>query len=422
MPTLRDLRDAYPGRSDLELLNRWNQTHQGQPLTNDATFGGGEANPVNTPAPEPNLLQRVRNLANEHPTLSKMGIMGAAGLAAAPLTGGMSIPATMAIEGIAGGLGSIADAAVKGAPLSGGELATDAALSAATPIAGKALSGVGRVAADIGRRVGRTFMPSSVGALTRLGLEPAGRLVEGAGNLYTKGFQKLQSMGEGLFPGAESSAEQRAAASVREASARQAAKARMAGAKVTDMNPMAGEPVGPGYRPSGFRQTMNEYGPAAESMQTVEATSVPQMKPSMSEVEQLTQGMVRQEPRPGNIPFVNAAKLTPADWAELNAFMGKGITEEEKAALRSQIAQPGQMPASVRGLLEPEQAAMAQPQMHAAESSADFGFPDLPELSDAELSRMQSGWARTGYDRYVSPNLPRTPQESVDAIRRFMGR
>lgn len=419
MPTLRDLRDAYPGRSDLELLNRWNSTHPGQPLTNDATFGGGEANPVAAKPQEPGLFQKIRNVATAHPTLSKMGIMGAAGLAAAPLTGGMSIPATMAIEGVAGGLGSLADAAVKGQNESLGELGTDMALSAATPIAGKALSGVGRVAADIGRRVGRTFMPSSVGALTRLGLEPAGRLVEGAGNLYTRGFEKLQ----GMLPAGESAAEQRAAASVKDASARQAAKARMAGAKVTDLNPMAEAPKPAAYKPSAYREAMN--GPAPE-MSVVPPPNVPQVGRGMMDFpgfNEAANSAAQLNPVPGRIPMVNAARLTPAELQELNTFMGQGISEQEKAALRSQIAQPGQMPASVRGLLEPDQMALSpRPQMHAAESSAEFGFPDLPELSDAELTRMQNSMSRTGYDRYVSPNLPRSPQESLDAIRRFMGR
>lgn len=140
MPTLAELKAAYPDMQEQELTQRWAAKHPGEPLTETA------------PAQAPSMLSRVKDVATSPMVLKTLGTMG--GLALAPETGGASALAMAALLGGAGSAaGGLASKAANGQTETLGDVAGDAAEGASAPFIGPALKGAASAARTVGESI-----------------------------------------------------------------------------------------------------------------------------------------------------------------------------------------------------------------------------------------------------------------------------
>ncbi len=106
-------------------------------------------------------------------------------------------------------------------------------------------------------------------------------------------------------------------------------------------------PVASPYQPSGVRQAARTIEERVDVPVTQEtgASGGPD-----DTVEQILASLGAKDLPQIGVKQVNAAKLTPADWAELNTFMGKGVSDSEKAVMRHEVS-PGvtRVPRGVSG-------------------------------------------------------------------------
>lgn len=129
MPTLQELKQAYPDLSDADLTTRWQTKHPNEPLT-DAAPAAAEASP--------SIMDRLKSagrFVTSPEVLSGVGQYGADALATAA-----GQPELIPIAGAAGSvLGGMASHLIHGDSMSGSEMGWDAATGAAAPFIGKGL-------------------------------------------------------------------------------------------------------------------------------------------------------------------------------------------------------------------------------------------------------------------------------------------
>jgi hypothetical protein len=396
-PTFEEIKSnpAYYGMSEAKLRAAY-----------DAKYGRAAAA---APAAAPGMLERIKNFATSKPVM-----MTAAGLAALPLTGGMSLPATMLAEGGIGALSGLASDALNGRTDTPGEMATDAALGAAGPVAGRALSAAGRGLAYVGESLPRSirgligFGGLATGHPGALGLEAATnpRLAPAAlqkvGGVYTSAVEKLRGLaGNPLVENAaESAVPKRFPLNARGRGLTQEVPYRMT------------EPVTESVQPTraGVRNLVNETKAASNRIDPTNVIndvirSGPTMDRMYAQANPIFRDMqlkgawgergfneaVDAMNRPLSVVGEQSARQVPPSMAAIDALIAKsgvnGVPLQPVASHAAEAAAP-----TVARAARP-----AADYIHPADTTGGaFGFDSLPQISESELARLQSLFNRVG--------------------------
>lgn len=394
-PTFEEIRSnpAYYGIPEATLRQKY-----------DAKFG-------QTAAPEatPGIWDRIKSIAT-----SKPAMMTAAALLAAPLTGGMSIPATMAVEGGVGALSGLASNIINGKQEGVGEMATDAALGAAGPVAGRALSATGRGLAYVGESLPRSirgligFGGLATGHPGALALEAATnpkllpKALTKVGDAYTAGVDKLRGLaGNPLVEdAAEVAMPKPMPINARGRGLTREIPYRAGGSISTPpVEPQLGRDVvqraeqqiaGP------FRQdptnVINDVIQSGPTMDRMYAES----KAGTEFADKFGMGAAKERWNVGKGNF-RGVSVEPVDFAPPLAVGSKniGMSEVDAFLNRAGLGNVGKRATAAAPVAEaPVAASAARPAadyVHPADTSgAKFGFDSLPELSESELTRLQA--------------------------------
>jgi hypothetical protein len=251
-------------------------------------FGAAQA------APAPSMMDRLKSFATNPTVLKTVGTT--AGLALAPEA---TIPA-MLLAGVGSVGGGLASNIARGeAPESLGHMAGDFAEGAVAPVAGMAMKGGAAALRAAGKVIPKNigFYGALSGHPSMLALRAAvaesglPRLMDFAGENYNKVIKAVQGSLRSAAPEAEGA--------VDPIVARTRALANKATGKSVEQNyRMPGGSPEP-YQPRGFKQSLeslrNEPGPSAPQV-VPPAAPAAQVRPSMADVDELTNGINSRVP------------------------------------------------------------------------------------------------------------------------------
>lgn len=395
MPTLDELKAAYPDMNEQQLVSRWNERHPGVALEGAAQ-----------PAADPSLMDRVKSFGKgaydmaTSPTALK--IAGTtAGLALAPEA---TIPA-MLLAGAGSGIGGATSRMLHGEGQTLGDTAMDTAEGALAPVMGPALKGL----AGVGRYVG-SAIPRSIRAFTMggglmtghpgvLALEAATnpkllpRVLDAAGNAIESGVGKVWGAARGAADAVGETVEPvvgRARAQVNKSLGLSKEVPYRGPSGVSSEFPAAAPKPAP--KPSSFRSA-NDLLDNPEALQSMDRMG--KETAATLEMGQFGDEAVNTARQVGNryggskVEYFPGGK-TPRSLDELQSTGHGPDAVRDVDAYLKRLGMSGKSAEPAAAASRP-----AADFVHPEDTTGgQFGFDSLPEIGEAELTRLQSLFKR----------------------------